>query len=208
MVGNARIRWLGTKFATPVHFQSRSRVIPKCWVPKSRDFSSACEKIIYWRLGKECPNSMIENRICDTDAFSATFRALMKCWLPNCRNFWRACEKNISWHCGGECLNSIIWKRICDNGLFLVAFNVVTKCRLPRSWDFSRACKKIFLGIVERNSPIRCLGTEFATPTHFRSRSWAVPKCQLLGSWDFSHACEKMIPWRCGGECPNSIVGN
>ena len=62
----------------------------------------------------------------------------------------------------------------------------------PRERFFHTHVKNVFLGIVVENAPILWLGTEFATPAHFCSRSRAVPKCCSTCAI-FSHSCKKIF---------------
>ena len=107
-----------------------------------RDISHACEKKYFLSLWWGMPNSMVGNRIFDTDAFSVTFWSGSQMSAPWEQGFFAHAKKNISRHCVGECPNSMVGNRICDTSAFSFAFWGDPKCRLPESRDFSCACEK------------------------------------------------------------------
>ena len=76
----------------------------------------------------------------------------------------------------------------------------------PKAGIFRAHAKKIFIGVWVGNAPIRCLRTKFATRVSVTF--WGGNKMPVTRETGFSRTCEKFISWRCGGQCPNSMVGN
>ena len=94
VVGNAPIRWSGTKFVTPTCFRSHYGAILKCQQPRSRDLSRACEKIFLGILVRNASIRWSETKFATSVRFRSHSLTVPKCMLPGARIF-RAHAKKI-----------------------------------------------------------------------------------------------------------------
>ena len=106
LCGECRNSMVRTEFATPARFQSRSRPILNCRLPKSRDFFTLKQKKNIYFLALWVGMPLFDGW--DTEFVTPVRFCLRSRAHSSGAVFSYTCEKNISWHCGWECPNSLV----------------------------------------------------------------------------------------------------